>query len=139
MVNVHRQGEWIYAKVGDTEIRGRPDPSGIQFQQVSPTYKQDDFQKAVDTIEGMLTRPTGGEKIMTSKCPAGLIELRNSLKREIEEERTASSRYLEASVKLRHYSKGNLADELKNIGTQELMHHFMIIAVTDIITEECGE
>lgn len=77
--------------------------------------------------------------IESGKCAAGLIELRNSLKREIEGEDTASSRYMEASIKLRHYSKGVLADELKNIATQEMMHHYMIKAVVNIITEECGE
>jgi len=73
------------------------------------------------------------------KCPAGLIELRNSLKRQIEEESNASSQYREASAKLVHYGHGASAHYLKKIAEQELMHHYVIRQVVDIITEECGE
>lgn len=47
--------EWVYAKVGTTEVRGRRDPSGnIEIEQVSPSFNRDDFDRAVKIIEGKL-------------------------------------------------------------------------------------
>ena len=72
-------------------------------------------------------------------CAPGLIELRNALKREIEEESLASSKYREASVKLLHYKLPTLAENLRSIANQEFMHHFIVMGIVDAITEHCGE
>ena len=72
-------------------------------------------------------------------CPAGLIELRNALKREIQDELEAYHRYREASVKLRHYGKERLADRLKDLSIDEKMHHYILEATVELITQECKE
>ena len=74
-----------------------------------------------------------------AECPDALIELRNSLKREIDEEQLASSKYREASVKMLQYGHGASAFHLKEIAEQELMHHYMLRQIVDLITEDCGE
>lgn len=48
---LRQQGDWVYAKVGDTEMRGKKHAHGIDFEQVSPTYNQGDLDKAVKIIE----------------------------------------------------------------------------------------
>ena len=60
-VNVRYTGGWTYAKVGQTEMRGKKTPDGIEFEQVSPTYDLDDLQKAVDTITAMFRKPATGK------------------------------------------------------------------------------
>lgn len=72
-------------------------------------------------------------------CPAGLIELRNSLKREISDEVDASSRYREASIKLRHYKLDEVADWISRISFDEFMHKAVLEATIELITLECGE
>jgi hypothetical protein len=49
-----KEEDWVYAKVGTTEVRGRRDPTGIEIEQVSPTYDKSDFDKAVNIIVGAL-------------------------------------------------------------------------------------
>ena len=73
------------------------------------------------------------------KCPAGLLELRNLMKKQIDEERDASSQYREASAKLVHYGHGASAYHLKEIAEQELMHHYVLRQIVDVITLDCGE
>lgn len=53
---IRRQADWIYVKVGDTEMRGRPTPGGIEFEQVSPSYDQSDLDKAVEIITQEIKR-----------------------------------------------------------------------------------
>ena len=84
-------------------------------------------------------KPREFGNLSRGKCPAGLIELRNSLKREIEEESNAASQYREASVKLLHYEQPVQAKALKDMATEEMMHHYMLKFVVDYITKECGE
>jgi len=74
-----------------------------------------------------------------NKCPAGLLELRNQLKEQIEEEKTASSYYVEAASKLGHYKKDVQADILRMMSTEEMMHYHMLNYIVDHITKECGE
>ena len=76
--------------------------------------------------------------MVNNSCPTGLIELRNSLKRELEDEFDASSRYMEASIKLRHYGKDRVADRLRDISIDEQIHHHILGGVIDLITQECG-
>ena len=45
---------WVYVKVGNTEVRGRKIPTGIDIEQVSSSYNKDDFDKAVKLIEEKL-------------------------------------------------------------------------------------
>jgi len=74
-----------------------------------------------------------------NKCSAGLLELRNQLKQEIEEESDASSHYMGISDKLRLHKADYGADTLKQIATEELMHHYMLKWVVNYITKGCGE
>lgn len=48
-------GEWVYTKVGDTEVRGRQEPSGVEIQHVSGQFDQTDFDAAVKIIEARLS------------------------------------------------------------------------------------
>ena len=50
------EGQWVYSKIGKTEVRGRRVPSGIDIEQVSPVYDKADFGKAVKAIEEKLER-----------------------------------------------------------------------------------
>ena len=68
---LRQQGDWVYAKVGDTEMRGRRDPKGMEFEQVSPTSNREDLDKAVRIIEEFF-----GEKLPTA-IPAS-FELYNT-------------------------------------------------------------
>ena len=77
--------------------------------------------------------------VIKKECPAGLIALRNSLKREIKDEREASSRYSEAAGKLDHYKQGVKPDILRMMSTEEMMHAHMLNYIVDHITKECGE
>lgn len=53
------RGEWLHAKVRDTEMRGRITPTGIEFEQVSPSYDPLDLDKAVEIItEALKQRPS---------------------------------------------------------------------------------
>ena len=49
-----KEGGWVYAKVGTTEVKGRKVPGGIAIEQASPSFNQDDFDKAVRFIEEKL-------------------------------------------------------------------------------------
>ena len=139
MAKVRRQGEWIYVKVGDTEMRGRPDPGGLQIEQVSPTYTKEEVQEAVDTIQGMLTSPTVREGMMADKCSASLLELRNAIKRELDDEGAAGHKYADMSAKFTHLKEPQKADMLRLISQDELIHQAVLHGIVDIITEECGE
>jgi len=72
-------------------------------------------------------------------CSDGLLELRNQLKREIDDELNASRKYKEASVKMLAHGHGASAYHLKKISEQEHMHSYMLRHIVDIITEDCGE
>ncbi len=77
--------------------------------------------------------------IKRGKCAAGLLELRNSLKQEIQGESDASSWYSEAAAKLSHYKQGVKGDILRMMSTEEMMHYHMLSYIVDHITRECGE
>ncbi len=49
-----KEEEWVYAKVGNTGVRGRKIATGTEIEQVSSSYKKDDFDKAVKIIEEKL-------------------------------------------------------------------------------------
>lgn len=48
---LRQQGEWVYAKVGYTEMQGRKSPNGIEFVQVSSAFDQNDLDEATRMIE----------------------------------------------------------------------------------------
>ena len=72
-------------------------------------------------------------------CPAGLIELKNSLKRELQGEDQGHMRYLDGSIKLLHYGEKTLAGELREVATQELMHRHILEGIIDNIDEHCNK
>jgi len=72
-------------------------------------------------------------------CPAGLIELKNSLKGELEDEGNAYAKYLDSSIKMRHYERRTDADILKSMSTDEFSHRYLLEAIIDSIVLECGE
>lgn len=51
------QRDWVYVKVGLTEVRGKKAPTGIHIEQVSSTYNVKDFDKAVKIIEEFFREP----------------------------------------------------------------------------------
>lgn len=84
------------------------------------------------------------------KCSASLIELRNSFKRDIDEEHTGHSRYAEAAAKMAHFrvqKSEPLSDThlsvfnsmLKQAAMDELAHAAMLDMMVEIIGRECGE
>jgi len=132
--------EWIYAKVGSTEMRGRKGPSGIDFEQVSDTYDKNELQKAVEEIEkkiGGTGKKMEGEH--SSKCSASLIELRNALKREIPDEGAAAHMYADMAAKFTHLKEPIQADLLRLISGQEALHQAILEFITEEITLRCEE
>uniref|UniRef100_A0A6M3M3R0 Uncharacterized protein n=2 Tax=viral metagenome TaxID=1070528 RepID=A0A6M3M3R0_9ZZZZ len=63
------EGEWVYAKVGKTEVRGKKVPTGIEIEKVSPTYDIGDFDRAVVIIEKAVTIPPKTLKLVIVKIP----------------------------------------------------------------------
>ena len=143
MTRVRSQGEWIYVIVGDTEIRGRIHLGNIDIEQVSPQYNQEELDKATKTIEQLFTPETVPESYsqfwVKPKCSAQLIELRNTLKREVWDEDDAFSRYTDEAAKFTHLGEGTSADMLRLIAGQELLHKTILEFIVDEITTRCGE
>ena len=75
----------------------------------------------------------------TSKCSAGLLELRNAIKLELDEEGAAGHKYADMAAKFTHLKEPQKADMLRLISQDELIHQAVLHGVVDLITEECGE
>lgn len=76
---------------------------------------------------------------IVGKCNQSLIELRNMLKNEIEDERKASSMYKGVAVKLTALKLPYMSEALDSLSQDEAMHKQILEAIVDIITERCGE
>lgn len=50
-MKLRQQGDWVYARVGNTEMRGKKGPQGIHFEQVSLGYDRQELDEAVKGIE----------------------------------------------------------------------------------------
>jgi hypothetical protein len=108
--------------------------------------KSADIRKQVDAIQELkrLSRVT---QIIETKypCSASLIELRNWLKTQIEDEKKANQDYGQASDKLNEIRPGppydtGLYDATKTlsfIAGQEWLHHELLTQIVDYITEKC--
>lgn len=85
---------------------------------------------------------TTGEQV---KCPPALIQLRDQLKQQIDDEMRASKYYLEAAGKMIAFSQGNhpqrklQSEALKIMANEEAAHHIMLKFIINGITKECGE
>ena len=78
------------------------------------------------------------EKPMT-KCSAGLLELRNAIKLELDEEGAAGHKYADMAAKFTHLKEPQKADILRLISQDELIHQAILHGIVDTITKECGE
>lgn len=72
-------------------------------------------------------------------CPSGLIELRNQVRREIDEESASSHKYILAAGKLAHFKMSAAAEKFRMMAADELAHRAVLEAVVDIITTNCEE
>lgn len=77
--------------------------------------------------------------IEQGKCAAGLLELRNNLKGQIDEERDAAKKYMEQAERLGNLDVSVRARALMNIAEEEMLHNQMLRVLVDDITKECGE
>ena len=107
-----------------------------EWNKLSPEEQKTLWEDSLATsapIPSRLMEPT------PAQCSAGLIELRNSLKLEIQDEAEASTRYKEASTKLHHYDYPILAQALDNMSQDEHQHKVMLEVLIDYLTEKCGK
>ena len=72
-----------------------------------------------------------------SCCPAGLIELKNDLARELKDEITASSRYREAAGKFTHYRLPDFAKTLGSMSEDEFTHWINLVTIVEALNEIC--
>lgn len=70
-------------------------------------------------------------------CPAGLVELKNALARELEDEITASSRYREAAIKFTHYKYPDFAKTLGAISEEEFNHWINLVTIVEALNKVC--
>ena len=75
----------------------------------------------------------------TSKCSAGLLELRNAIKLELDEEGAAGHKYADMAAKFTHLKEPQKADMLRLISQDELIHQAVLHGIVDTITKECGK
>jgi len=79
-----------------------------------------------------------GEKPVT-KCSASLIEIRNAIKRELDDEASASHKYADMAGKFTHLQENQKAQMLRLISNDELLHQAILAGIVDEITVKCGE
>lgn len=72
-------------------------------------------------------------------CYRGLMEVRNQLKRAIEEELDASSPYNEVAAKMTVYKLPTFSTAIHSIANDESTHAEILKIIVDVITERCGE
>lgn len=72
------------------------------------------------------------------QCENALLELRNALKREIDDEASAAAKYAEMARKLSQMSRPVKADILNLISGQEALHRQVLECIVKDITSECG-
>ena len=73
------------------------------------------------------------------KCSIGLLELRDQLKKKIDEEKDDAEWYQERVNRLGNLDVSIRARALMNIAEEELLHHCLLKVLVDDITQECGE
>ena len=77
---------------------------------------------------------------MEKKCDAGLVELKNALKREIDDEVSTVSRYKEIGAKLSiTYGRDQMGETLKRMADDEYEHFLQIMSIVEILEEECSK
>jgi hypothetical protein len=72
-------------------------------------------------------------------CSESLLELRNWLKAQIEDEHNAFSQYNEAAAKMTHFVLPTWATAIHSMASDELNHAGILQIIVDVITEKCGE
>jgi hypothetical protein len=81
---------------------------------------------------------TPEERAKLKRCPSGLLELRNSIKKELADEAAASHMYADMATKFTHFSRPKEADTLRLLSGHEALHRIVLEAIVDEITRECG-
>ena len=107
----------------------RPHP-GIEFSK-EPSVRDVREEKHRKYIEG------GGYEYKPPRCEPALIELRNAIKQELQDESDASQKYAEMAVKFTHFSKAVKANMLQLISGQEALHRIILENIVEDITREC--
>lgn len=72
------------------------------------------------------------------ECSAGLIELKNAIKRELRDESDAAKRYTEMAAKFTYYGERKYSDILHLIAGQEQLHNQVLERIVDALDLECG-
>ena len=73
------------------------------------------------------------------RCNPALLELRNWLKTQIQDEAEANSRYNEAAVKMTHFELPTFSAAIHSMADDEATHKTILEIIVDVITEKCGE
>ncbi len=76
---------------------------------------------------------------METKCSKELLALRKQLQHEMHQEEIASLVYFKAGTAFSLENLGLMAETMKSLATDELLHHFMLKGIVETITEKCGE
>lgn len=71
------------------------------------------------------------------KCSAALIELRNAIKQEINDEGAAAHKYADMAAKLTHLRESRYADTIRLIAAHEQLHNVVLSHIVDELTERC--
>ena len=71
-------------------------------------------------------------------CSPDLVELKNTLSKNLQEERDASSHYLEVAVKFAHQGYLDLAKQFKSMSEQEFDHYTKLIATHTMLNHLCA-
>ncbi len=83
-----------------------------------------------------VTPPTPA--VEPGECAAGLLELRNALKREMPDESSACQKYADMATKFTHLKEPQDADILRLISSEECLHEAVLGLIVEEITRKCG-
>ncbi len=72
-----------------------------------------------------------------TKCATALLELRDSIKKELADEDTAAKMYSDMAAKFNSLEETRNANILLLIAGQELAHRVILEGVVDYISEKC--
>jgi hypothetical protein len=110
-------------------LRGKTKAKGAVTMNMQDWLMLDPKDKSAALQEESVKRP----------CDASLIELRNYLKNEIEDERNAFMKYNEVAAKMTHFKLPTWATAIHQVASDELNHAGILDIIVDVITEKCGE
>jgi len=71
------------------------------------------------------------------KCADALIELKNAIKRELDDEYSAAHKYADMAAKFSHFKETKYADSLRLISGHELLHYAVLDTIVEELTKRC--